>query len=250
MSRLQGRTVVVTRAEHQAGGLIRALVARGARVIAMPTIAIRPVEDWTGVDVVLHALPRYDWVVFTSANAVQAVWSRVERLGLALPPRLRVAAVGPPTAGALAARGVTGAVLPMTFRGEALAEVMPGIKGARVLLPRGNLGGEATVTALAWAGARVDAVTVYQTLPAAIDPAHRAALAHGVDAITFTSPSTVRNFVAALGPEAVGLLRRTLVACIGPVTAQAVTGLALPAPLQAPEATTAGLVASLEAHFA
>jgi uroporphyrinogen-III synthase len=105
------------------------------------------------------------------------------------------------------------------------------------------------VATLEAAGAVVDPVTVYHTVPAAIDSAHRAALATGVDAITFTSPSTVRNFVAALGPEAVGILRRTVVASIGPVTSEAVTDLGLPAPLEAPEATTTGLVAALEAHF-
>jgi uroporphyrinogen-III synthase len=215
----------------------------------MPTITILPVADWSAVDAALRNLGRYDWVVFTSSNAVEAFFSRLDQLSLRLPPAIRVAAVGPPTAAALAARGASGAVLPMTFRGEALAAVMPGIAGARLLLPRGDLSREATVATLEAAGAVVDPVTVYHTVPAAIDSAHRAALATGVDAITFTSPSTVRNFVAALGPEAVGVLRRTVVASIGPVTSEAVTDLGLPAPLEAPEATTTGLVAALEAHF-
>ncbi len=249
MSGLLGKTVVVTRAAHQAGPLIEALTVRGARVIAMPAIAIRPVADWTTLDAVLGALHRFDWIVFTSANAVAAVWSRLGVLGLSLPPTLRVAAVGPPTAAALAAHDVVGPVLPMTFRGEALADAMPGLTGARVLLPRGDLGRASTVAALEAAGAVVEPVTVYHTMPAGIDPVHRTALMGGVDAITFTSPSTVRNFVVALGPEAIPLLQRTLVACIGPVTAEAVTDLALPVPLQPAEATAAALVAALEAHF-
>lgn len=249
MSGLAGRTVVVTRAEHQARGLTEALRQRGARVVAMPTIAIRMVDDWAPLDAALRALDRYDWVVFTSSNAVTAFFTRLEALGLAWPGTTRIAAVGPPTAAALAARGAPDAVLPMTFRGEALAQAMPGVSGTRILLPRGDLGREATVTTLEAAGAVVDPVTVYHTEPATVDPSDRAALAGGVDAVTFTSPSTVRNFVAALGPEAVAVLRRTVVACIGPVTAEAVRELALPAPLEAPEATTAGLVAALEAHF-
>lgn len=247
---LEGKTIVVTRAEHQAGSLVEALAARGARVIAMPTIAIEPVDDWAPVDAALRRLHDYDWLVFTSANGVNAVWSRLDALGLSLPSALRVAAVGPPTGAALEARGVRAPALPMTFRGDALAAAIPGIAGARVLLPRGDIARESTVDALQAAGAIVDQLTVYRTLPAVIDPAHRAALAGGIDAITFTSPSTVRNFALAVGPAAVGILQRAVVACIGPVTAEAVTSLGLPAPLQAPEATTTGLVAALEAGLA
>lgn len=250
MTALEGKTIVVTRAEHQAGPLVEALTARGARVIAMPTITIAPVEDWGPVDAALRRLPKYDWLVFTSANGVNAVWARLDALGVALPASLRVAAVGPPTAAALEARGVHGPALPMTFRGDALAAAISGIAGARVLLPRGDIARESTVDALQAAGAIVDQVTVYRTLPAPIDPAHRAALARGIDAITFTSPSTVRNFALAIGPAALGILQRAVVACIGPVTAEAVTNLGLPAPLQASEATATGLVAALEARLA
>lgn len=250
MTTLLGKRIVVTRAEQQAGTLVEELIARGAQVIAMPTIAIEFVEDWAQADDALGRLDRFDWLVFTSANGVRAVWTRLDMLGLALPRSLRVAAVGAPTAQALAVHGVTDAVLPMSFRGDQLAAAIPGLAGKRVLLPQGDIARESTVASLEDAGALVEQVTVYRTLPAPIDPAHRAVFDRGVDAITFTSPSTVRNFALSIGPGAVAILRRLVVACIGPVTAEAVMALGLPAPLQAPEATAAGLVAALEARLA
>lgn len=250
MSGLQGRTVVVTRAGHQAGSLADQLVSRGATVLPIPTIAIVPPTDWAPVDASLRTLDRFDWVVFTSANAVAAVWSRLEPLGIALPVALRVAAVGPATAAALEARGVDAPLLPETFQGDALADAIPGLAGSRILLPRGSLGRDATVDALTKAGAEIETVTVYRTVPIAMEPAARAALRRGVDAITFTAPSTVHNFAAALGDDTASVLGETVVACIGPVTADAVRRLACPAPLLVPpEATSSSLVATLEAHF-
>lgn len=249
MSGLQGRTVVVTRAGHQAGSLADQLVRRGATVESIPTIAIVPPTDWAPVDATLRILDQFDWLVFTSTNAVTAVWSRLEPLGIALPATLRVAAVGPATASALEARGAEAPLLPETFQGDALAGAIPGLAGSRILLPRGNLGRDATVDALTQAGARVDTVTVYHTVPAAITPAARAVLRRGVDAITFTAPSTVHNFAAALGDDTASVLGEAVVACIGPVTAEAVRSLAWPDPLVARKATSAALVTTLEAHF-
>jgi uroporphyrinogen III methyltransferase / synthase len=240
---------VVTRAGHQAGALADLLTARGATVLSIPTITIAPPVSWQAVDAALGRLDQYDWIVFTSANAVAAVWERLGRLGVALPAGLRTAAVGPATAAALAARGAAVPVLPATFQGDALAGAMPDLPGARVLLPRGDLARDATVEALEAAGAVVEALTVYRTVPAEVAAADLALLREGVDAITFTAPSTVRNFAAAMGGEVSAVMDGAVVACIGPVTAEAVRELALPEPLQPPEATSASLVAALEAHF-
>lgn len=250
MSGLRGRTVAVTRAEHQAGPLARLLSACGATVLPVPTIAIQPPHDGTAVDAALASLDRFDWVVFTSANAVSAVWSRLDHLHGTVPPTLHVAAVGPATAEALRSRGVRAPVLPDTFQGDALARAIPGLSGSRVLLPRGNLAREATAEAFRQAGAAVETVTVYRTVPVPIAPATLAVLREGVDAITFTSPSTARHFLTALGDEARLILRSTVVACLGPVTAEAVRALGITDLLVAPEATSAALVHHLEAHFA
>lgn len=249
MSSLAGRTVVVTRAAHQVSALARLLSRRGAAVVAVPTITIAPPADWERADAVLRDVAQYDWLVCTSANAVQAIWSRLALLGVRIPEGLGVAAVGPATAAALADRGVRGVVLPEVFRGDAMAGAIPEIAGTRVLLPRGDLARDATVEAMAAAGAHVDTVTVYQTIPAPIEPEALATLREGVDAITFTAPSTVRSFTAALGTDARDLLRATVVACIGPVTASAIRALGLPEPLVATEATAVALVEALEAHF-
>jgi uroporphyrinogen-III synthase len=249
MRGLRGRTVVVTRAGHQAGALADLLTARGATVLSIPAIAIVPPVGWEAVDAALRDLDRYDWIVFTSVNAVAAVWRRLKHLDVVLPAGLRTAAVGPATAAALLARGAAAPVIPTRFRGDALAGAMPGLAGARVVLPRGDLARDATVDALEAAHAVVETLIVYRTVPADLAPADRARLREGVDAITFTAPSTVRNFVAAMGREASAVLGGTVVACIGPVTAEAVREMALPEPLQPPEATAASLVATLEAHF-
>lgn len=249
MSCLQGKTIVLTRAGHQVAGLAGLLASRGATVLSIPIIAIAPPLSWDAVDASLGSLDQYDWIVFTSVNAVTAVWDRLDHLGVMAPTGMRTAAVGSATAAELSTRGVPAPLLPGTYRGDALAQAIPGLDGARVLLPRGDLARDATVEAFQAAGAVVQTLTVYRTVPAAIEPAARGLLREGVDVITFTAPSTVRNFAAALGDELAAVLGRTVVACIGPVTAEAIRDLTMTEPLLPLEATSAALVAALEEHF-
>lgn len=251
MSALAGRRIVVTRARHQAERLAAALDAVGARPVFFPTIVVRPVDDPRAVDSAVQALAAYAWIVFTSANAVDLFWHRVRAAGLErLPPTLRVAAVGPATAEALAARGVAADAMPEIHSGAAVAGVMGALQGARVLLPRGDLARDDTADGLQRAGALVDGVTVYRTLPSAADAGVLRQLRDGVDAVTFTSPSTVRNFGALLGDEARRIVRTAVLATIGPTTSAAVRQIGWGEPLEAAIATTEGLVAALAAHFA
>jgi uroporphyrinogen-III synthase len=251
MTGLQGRSVVITRARAQAEPFARELAARGAIPVFFPTIDIRPLEDWAALDEVLARADRYDWIVFTSANAVSAVGDRLRALGR---PGLRgpgrIAAVGPATAAALAERGTPVSAMPSEYLGAAVAGALGHLAGRRVLLPRADIGSDETGIALREAGAMVEEVVAYHTTPAAPDPDGLAALRREVDAVTFTSPSTVRNFVTLVGPDARDLLGRTLIACIGPVTAAAVAALGLAPPLQAPRSTSEALLDALEAHFA
>ena len=250
MNGLQGKSVVITRSRAQATPFARALAARGAIPVLFPTIDIRPLDDCAALDRALKHAARYGWIVFTSVNAVTAVWERLAALGLtAIPGAGRIAAVGPATAAALAERGASIGAMPADFRGAAIAGALGRLAGLRVLLPRADIGREETAEALREAGAEVEEIVAYHTTPAAPDPGSLAALRGRVDAVTFTSPSTVRNFVTLVGPGARDLLARSLVACIGPVTAAAVTELGLAPPLQAPHSTGEALLDVLEAYF-
>jgi uroporphyrinogen-III synthase len=251
MSGLEGRSVVITRSRGQATSFAHALAARGAIPILFPTIEIRPLDDCSELDDAVARLDQYSWIVFTSANTVSAVFDRLQTLGRANPPStLRIAAVGPATGAELVERGAGIDAMPATFRGAAIADALGRLDNQRVLLPRADIGREETGDALRAAGAVVDEVIAYQTVIPESDRFGLTALRAGVDAVTFTSPSTVHNFVSLVGPDSSKLLARSVLACIGPVTAAAVTDLGLGQPLQAHHSTSEGLLEILESHFA
>lgn len=246
MNGLVGKRVLVTRAREQAAGFCDALRARGAEPILFPTIAVRPADDMTPVDDAIGALNRYVWVVFTSANGVRFFVDRLHSLrGEQWPEGARVAAVGASTARALEQRGVRVDAVPEEFRGDRLAEVLGDVHGHRVLLPRADIGRDATAESLRAVGAVVDDLIVYHTIPDRPRPDAIAALRNGFDIATFTSPSTVRNLVAQLGDEAYDLLSSATVACIGPVTADAARALGIRVDVQPNEYTIDALVQSL-----
>ena len=250
MSALAGRRIVVTRARAQAAVLGDQLSALGATPLYLPTIEIAPLEDYAALDAALRQLEAYAWVLFTSANGVAAVCGRLAALGVERWPRVAVAAIGPGTAEALAAHGLTAAYVPETHLPEALAAGLGDVRGQRVLLPAAALARETLAQALTERGAQVEAVAAYRTRPAAPDPAVLAKLRRGVDAITFTSASTVRSFAAQAGPELAALTQQAVIACLGPITADAAREAGLRVDLVAEPYTTAGLVAALAAHFA
>jgi uroporphyrinogen III methyltransferase/synthase len=246
---LTGRRIVVTRAREQAGDLVRALEARGADVVLAPVIRIEPLDDLQPLRAALENLAAYRWVVFTSQNTVQIVCDRIAAWSLpgdAL-ARTAVAAVGTETAGALARRGVAPALVPDEFVGEALAAALAArgsLAGSRVLIPGAVESRDAVAVGLRAHGATVDVVPVYRTVAARPDLP-----AGPFDAVTFTSPSTVRHFVELVGGDAA----RTggfVAAVIGPVTARAARDLGLRDVLEAEPHTVAGIVDALERRFA
>lgn len=250
MSGLAGRRVVVTRARDQAAAFVALLEARGARVIALPTIATEP-ADPADVDRAVAALETYEWIVFSSANVVRYFLERVAARGTPhLPAALRVAAVGQATARLLAERGIRVDAVPEEFVGVRVAEAMGDLRGRRVLLPRADIGRAETVQALEAAGATVEVVTLYRTVPAPPDPAGLAALAEGVDAITFTSASTFTNLLPMLGDRAAVLLSPVVIASIGPVTSAAIRAAGLPVHVEPAEHTTAALAEQLDLYLA
>jgi uroporphyrinogen III methyltransferase/synthase len=244
---LAGTTVVVTRARSQSAGLVDALTEAGASVVDMAVIDIAaPPDDG---DALAGAADRlragaYDWVVCTSANAVEQLLSCL-RDGRDL-GRTRIAAVGPATAAALAAHHLVADLVPDDASAQGLADAMPAGTG-RVLYPRAVAARPVLAAGLRAKGWDVDEVDAYRTVPAS-DALERGpeALERALQAVvTFTSPSTVRAFT-----ELVGGRTPALVACIGPVTAEAARQAGLNVDVVADEHSAAGLVDALVAHLA
>lgn len=240
------KRILITRTQSQAQGFAADLSAAGFDPVFFPVIEIRPIADTSALDGALRNLACYDWVVFTSVNGVEAFWARMEALKIRdFPMNVRVAAIGPKTAEALRNRGVNPAFIPAEYVAEAILPGLGDLNGRWILLPRAEIARKALPEAITAAGGITHEIAIYQTLPAQIDPQGLEALRQGVDVITFTSPSTVHNFIkltktASLDP--VNLPGHPLVACIGPITAAAASAQGLPVDLVAGSYTTAGLV--------
>lgn len=247
---LAGCTVVVTRPRARSGPFESALREEGARVVSFPTIRIAPLEDPTALREALDRADEYDWVVFTSVNAVESVAATAAADGTGSPlAELRAAAIGPATAAAARERlGLEVEVVPDEYRAEELAAAILAaageVSGLRFLLPRAAEAREALPRVLEASGAVVDEVAAYRTLLA--DPEEAGALrrrleAGEVDWVTFTASSTVRGFARAVGPE-VGPAR---VAAIGPITAGTAREEGLRVDVVARDYTIPGLVRAL-----
>ncbi len=234
---------------------MQALAALGADVVAAPTIRIEPLPDLEALRTALTSLAHYAWIVFTSQNTVQVVCDRLPAWGLAPPDlaRAAVAAIGPATAEALVRRGVTPTLVPEQFVAEAVVQAIArrgDVRGKRILLPRALEARDALPEGLRARGAVVDVVAVYRTVREAGDGSALAAdiLAGKIDAITFTSSSTVRHFVDLVGREA-ATSGRFAAAVIGPVTAATARELGVRVTIEAEQFTVPGLVDALARHF-
>jgi len=235
---LFGRSIVVTRAREQVSGLRAQLEALGAEVLELPTIEIAP------VDFTIPDLAQYSWVVFTSANGVEAFFDRgLARTGhdaRALAP-VRVAAIGSGTAGALERRGITADLVPERFVAESLVDSFERGTG-RVLIARAEVARDALPAGLESKGYTVDVLTVYRTVMAAPDTELIARVQRGdVDAVTFTSSSTVTNFCDIAGVPS----PQPLVVSIGPVTSERAAELGLRVDAEADPHSIDGLVTAV-----
>jgi uroporphyrinogen III methyltransferase/synthase len=251
MSVLEGRRVAITRAEGQAGELGMMLKALGATPLPCPTIRVIELESYAELDAALVHLDSYGWVVFTSVNGVTAVLKRLGAIGLApfSMQGVSVAAVGPQTAVSLYAAGIQVAHVPPVHRAESLAESLSPIVGEKVLLARADLATPVlSDRLLARGAAQVDDVTAYRTVPLAPEPAALRELECGVDAIVFTSPSTVRGFLM-VGPEWRSLIDGAIVASVGPVTTLAAREAGLEVHVEGGERTMESLVDGLVRSF-
>jgi uroporphyrinogen-III synthase/uroporphyrinogen III methyltransferase/synthase len=225
--RLDRRTVVVTRGRGGEDALSARLGALGASVREIPSITFAGPADPAPLDRALSALERFEWVVFTSATAVERTVARLEVLGVSpgALARRRLAAVGPATAERLARLVREPDLVPAEAKGDRMAEALADhVRGRTVLFPRPAEGRPETLQGLAAAGADLTAVEAYRTVaasPEAIAPLGDWLAAREVDAVTFASPSAVRAVVSGLGPRA-GLLAGVLLGAIGPTTAEAI----------------------------
>ena len=254
---LDGRTIVVTRAAAQAQRFTQLLQAAGARVLEAPAIVITPPASWEPLDAALEALDTFTWVIFTSVNGVAMVDRRLPAKGLtwaALTGR-RVAAIGPATADALAEHGVRPDLVPAEYRAEGLLERLRArvTPSDRVLLPRAAQTRDVLVTGLRRLGAQVTEVPAYATRRAEAGTARlREALAAGsIDAVTFTSSSTARNFAELFTEEERrSWLAGVTVASIGPITAATAAEYGLTTDVMPTEYTIPALAGALADHFA
>jgi len=245
---LKGKRVVVTRAVGQNDEFCNALSALGATPVRIPLIRIVPLADKAMIEQVGAEASPGDWVIFTSANGVSAVWRLTNGH---LFEGMRVAAVGPRTAGALQEHRITPDYVPERYTGVSVAEGMPDVSGRNVWLLRAETAGEEIINALTDRGAAVHDLPVYRTEPETIDESGFAELEKGVDVITFTSGSTVHNFKAACdrAGKTTAFLEKAVVACIGPVTAKTARELGFKVDLVAGEHTASSLVDVLANHF-
>jgi uroporphyrinogen-III synthase len=266
-SSLSGVRVLVGRARHQAGALSSALRELGAEVIEIPFIEIRKAKSFKALDSSLNNLKSYDWLILTSVNGVEAMWDRMEKLRIAQRDLtdLRVAAIGPATKRAIAQHGVKVDVVPKEYIAESVVRSLRGrVKGKRVLLVRAKVARDVIPHELRKAGAYVDVVEAYETV---VPSSSRSRLGAALNnpskrphVVTFSSSSTVRNFVKLVGsrravstlsagrererrPRASTEIIRT--ASIGPVTSSTLRELGLPVDIAAREFTISGLVEAI-----
>ena len=250
---LTGQTVVVTRARAQSSSLVFDLENLGARVLECPTIRVEKLEDLTACDAAIAQIRGFDWVVFTSTNGVERFWNRLRELNLdarALGEN-KVAAIGPATREALEKIGVSPDFLPPSSISEDVAAGLleRGAASQKILIVRALEGREVLGQELEKAGASVAIAPIYRTVPdnSNADLAREAIENGEVNWVSFTSSSTVKNFVDALGAEWVSAHRsRFKIAVIGPVTAQTARKMGLEPDAIAPEATTQSLVLAMQ----
>ncbi len=252
---LFGRRIVVTRPRAQAAEFAEQLEAWGAEVLPLPTIQTVPPPSLAPLDAAIRRAGEFDWIVFTSVNGVRAFFERLQQLGADIREwrGARIAAIGPQTAKALQAYCVRVESIPEEFRAEAVVEalVRAGISGKRVLLPRAAGARDVLPVQLHAHGATVEEVTTYTTiLPAETTAELRELLpAGGADLVTFTSSSTVHNFVAMFRDELAALTAHTAIGCIGPVTAETARSYGMRVAIQPAVYTIAGFVDAIVRYY-
>lgn len=256
---LFGRRIVVTRTREQASDLVAQLEEQGAEVLEYSTIHIEPVDDYRIVDAAIAEIGSYQWLLFTSINAVTHFFRRLFALGhdSRLLAGISIAVVGRATAEELRKYGIKPDLLPEKFTGEGLAEALlrTEVQGNRILLPRALRANEILPEMLADAGAQVTIAPVYRNVPppGPKEELRDQLLEGSIDVLTFTSSSTVTNFLtlidAANEEELHRLLDRVTIAAIGPITAETIREYGLSVDIQPERYTISDMVQAIVAHY-
>jgi uroporphyrinogen III methyltransferase/synthase len=256
---LFGKRIVVTRAREQASGFLAGLSELGAECIEFPAIEIIPPKDWKQMDNAIRSLDDYHWVLFTSVNGVKYFFERLRAAGMDARELkgVKVGAIGAKTAEAVQQKGITPDLVPDEYRAEAAVKAFKHqrVKSKRILLPRAAEARELLPEELKKMGARVDVVRAYRTVKPGNGRARlKDMLERGeIDMITFTSSSTVSNFVEmfeAEGDQFLKWMGRVVVACIGPVTAKTAEERNLTVSLVPSEYTIEALTGAIVDYFA
>ena len=224
----------------------------GARVIEIPFIEIRKPQSFAPMDEALKSLKNYDWLILTSANGVEAMWNRLRRLRITRRQlkHLQIAAIGPATKKAIVKHGLKVKMVPEEYVAESVVKGLKDkVHGKRVLLVRATVARDVIPDSLRAAGAQVDVVEAYETVvPEKSKTRLRAIMKKKEErphVVTFTSSSTVRNFVELLGRSQAKGLKNIQFASIGPVTSATLKELGLPVSLEAREFTMGGLIRAI-----
>jgi uroporphyrinogen-III synthase len=239
--------ILVTRARAQADEFAEKLRAARFEPVYFPVIEIKPVENNVALERAFAKLDCYEWIVFTSVNAVDVVFDQFPSHHL--DGITKVAAIGPKTADALKGRGITPDFVPEEYVAEAILPGLGDLLGRWVLLPRAEIARNELPDAIFQAGGVPHEITIYKTVPSTPEAEALAALLSGVDVITFTSESTVQNFISITkqnGFDPLDLPNNPVFACIGPVTEQAARDAGLSNVIVAKEYTTDGLITALK----
>ena len=249
---LLGKRVLVTRPASQATDFMAALRTLGADPVSFPTIEIQPVENNTALDAAIQKIkaaqqsPAYDWLILTSVNGVAAFWERLKANGVdaRILSSLKIAAIGPATAAALAQRSIIPDLVPAEYTAEGVLAAFEShpVVGQRFLLARADIARQTLAEGLAAGGGLIEEIPAYRTIPKADGPPPPAA-----DIVTFTSPSTVQGYVNCLaGADPATVLQHSQVVCIGPITAQKAKALGVPVTAIAERYTVEGILEILQ----
>ena len=245
---LFGRRIIITRAREQATDLSRRLRALGAEAIELAVIEIQPAPDYSALDAAIARLPEYDWLIFTSVNGVRFFLERLDRSSVDLRSlRARICTIGPATRRAVEALHLTVDLCPEEYVAESLITALSqyDLKGKRILLPRAAVARDVVPVELSRLGAQIDVVEAYRTVipeDAAARARHIFSSGHKPDWITFTSSSTVRNFISVAGGDA---LEGVHAASIGPVTSATLREYRIEPAAEARPYTTTALIEAI-----
>ena len=252
---LQGKTILVTRAKHQAGELIRLLQSIGAKVVHFPSISITPPKSWSPCDQAIDDVDDYDWIIFSSSNAVDFFLDRFHYRNkyLSSLKDLRIAAIGSSTAANLMEHGLSVALIPNLFHSEGLSNAFARIpmQKKKVLLPKGEQAGIELERLIQKQGAEPHSVTVYRTQLPTQKKNLVELYSQAIDLFTFTSPLTFKNTLLLLEEKSMRqwIKKGAKFAVIGPVTAKTVKKYGFPVAILPKKPTILNLVNAIQEYY-